>query len=330
MPAVGSSNLTLMDLASRMEKGAVAKSIIEILDEQNEALQYIPFVECNEGNSHLTTIRSGIPAPTWRLLNYGVAQTKSRTVQVRDACGMLENYSTVDQALCELSKDKAALLLSEAKPIIEGMNQEFMSTWFYGNTAVNKERFMGLAPRYSSLSAENADNIVSGGGSANRNTSIWLCVMGDNSLHGLFPGGTKAGLTQDNLGPQTVYDAAGNPYQAERSHFKWKPGQSLRDWRQVVRVANIDVDDLTKDASAGSADLIDLLDQALERVHNMNMGKPVFMANRTVRSYLRRQMKNHPRVLLSLDEVAGKQVLSYDGVPFARCDALLNNEATVS
>jgi hypothetical protein len=334
MAAVNDSNLSLMDLAGRMgPDGKVEKAIIEILNEQNEALQYIPFVECNDGTSHLTTIRAGIPDPTWRLLNYGVAQTKSRTVQVRDACGMLENYSTVDAALCEFSKDKAALLLSEAKPIIEGMNQEFMSTWFYGNTAVNRERFMGLAPRYSALTGvENADNIITGGGNANRNTSIWIAVLGDNSLHGLFPEGTKAGLEQKNLGEQTVYDAAGNPFQAERSHFKWKPGVSLRDWRQVVRICNIDVDDLTKDAGAGSADLIDLLDDGLERIYNMNMGKPVIMANRTIRSYLRRQMKNHPRALLSLEEVAGRpnKSLHYDGIPIVRCDALLNTEATVA
>lgn len=337
MAIVGTGNLTLMDLASRMEKGQVAKSIIEILNEINDALNYIPFIECNDGSTHLTTIRTGLPAPTWRLLNYGVTQTKSRTAQVRDACGMLENYSTVDEALAEMSKDRAALLLSEAKPVIEGMNQEFMTNFFYGNQRLNKERFTGLAPRYNGLlgganQAENSDNIFSGGGNANRNTSIWLCVFGDQSLHGLFPEGTQAGLTQENLGVQTVYDANNNPFQAERSHFKWKPGLSLRDWRQAVRVCNIDVDDLTKDASGGSADLIDLMDQAIERAWNLNMGTPVFLCNRSIRSVLRRQMKHFSRLLITMDELGGKrkEILSYDGIPVVRCDALLNSEATVT
>ncbi len=333
MPAVNATYLSLLDLASRMEKGSVSKAIIEILNLQNEALSFIPFLECNDGEQHKTTIRTGIPAPTWRQLNYGVSQTKSRTAQVKDACGMLENYSTVDSALCELATDKNALLLSESKPIIEGMNQEFMSTLFYGNTAVDKEKFMGLAPRFSSLAAaENSDNVINAQGNANRNTSIWIAVMGDSSCHGIFPEGTQAGLSQKNLGEQTVYDGANNPYQAERSHFKWKPGLSVRDWRQIVRICNIDVDDLTKDATAGSADIIDLLDQGLERIHNLNQGTPVIMANRTIRSFLRRQMKNHPRVLLSLEEVAGRpdKMLTYDGIPIARCDALLNTEATVA
>lgn len=329
MAAVGNSNLTLIDLASRMEDGQIAKTIIELLAEKNEILQDIPFMECNDGSGHKTTIRTGLPEGTWRLLNYGVVQTKSTTAQIRDACGMLENYSTVDSALVSLSKDKAAFRLSEDRPFIEGMNQGFVNTLFYGNTAVNAERFMGLAPRFNDrTTAENKDNIIHGGGSGSDNTSIWLIVWGENTAHGLFPAGSQAGLNSKDLGEQTVYDVANNPYQAFRTHYKWDAGLSIRDWRYVVRIANIDVSDLTKTGSTG-ADVIDLMTQALEQVQDLN-GKAGFYVNRTIRSFLRRQMANKPNVLLSLDEVAGKKVLMFDGVPVRRCDAILNTEATVA
>jgi hypothetical protein len=330
MAAVGNTYVTLADLASRMEQGSVAKSIIELLNEQNEALDDIPWVECNDGSGHKTTVRTGIPSGTWRKLNYGVAQSKSTTAQVRDACGMLENYSTIDAALVKMAKDQAAFRLSESKPIIEGMNQEFMSTLIYGDTAQNPEKFMGLAPRFNALSGvQSADNVINGAGVGSDNTSIWLVVFGENSVHGIYPEGTKAGLEQKDLGEQTVYDASNNPYQAFRSHFQWFPGLSVRDWRQVVRIANIDVSDLTKNAATG-ADLLDLMVQALEKVHNLNMGKPVFLVNRTIRSFLRRQMMNRSNLLLSMEEVAGKKVLAFDGVPVRRCDAILDTEAAVS
>jgi len=330
MATIGNQNLSLVDLATRMEKGAVAKSIIEILAKQNEALEDIPFVECNDGTGHKTTVRTGIPSGTWRLLNYGVKQTKSTTAQIRDACGMLENYSTVDRSIVDLAKDKSQLLLTEATPIIEGMNQGFMDSFIYGNTSANPERFTGLAPRFNSLSAaESKDNIISGGGAGADNTSIWLVVLGENSVHGLYPEGSKAGLHQQYLGEQTVLDSEGNPYQAHRSHFKWDCGLSVRDWRQVVRVANISTGALTKNAASG-ADILDLMVQAIERVQNMNIGKPVFMVNRTIRSFLRRQMLNKSNVLLSLDEVAGKKVLTFDGIPVRRVDAIVNTEAAVS
>lgn len=331
MSAVGNTYLTLPDLASRWEDGDVAKGIVEIMDEMNEGYQYIPWVECNDGDTHLTTVRTGIPDGTWRKLNYGVVQSKSTTAQVRDSVGMLENYSTVDMALVKKAKNKSALLLSESKPIMQGMVEQFWSNFFYGNEAINSERFTGLAARFNALTGvESAENVLDGEGSASANTSVWLVVFGDQSVHGLYPSGSKAGLDMRDLGEQTVYDGSNNPYQANRSHFKFDPGLSVRDWRQVVRIANIDVDDLTKDATAGSADLIDLMIQATEQVHNMNAGKAVFMCNRKVRSFLRRQIVNRSNLLLSLDEIAGKKVLTFDGIPVCRQDAILNTEAALT
>lgn len=329
MGAVGNTYLTLTDLANRMVKGEPAKEIIEILNAQNEILEDIPWVECNDGAGHKTVIRTGIPEPTWRMLNYGVPNKKSTTAQVRDTTGMLENYSLVDQSLLEMSGDKQATLLSESLPFLEGMNQAFASALFYGNTSLEPKKFMGLAPRFSQLTgAENSQNVITGSGSANC-TSVWLVVWGPNSAHGLYPKGSKAGLTQKHLGEDTVSDGNDGFYQADRTHFKWDCGFSLRDWRQVVRVANIDVSALKKDAATG-ADLVDLMTDAVERVQNLNLGKPVFYCNRTVRTYLRKQIRNAKNVQISMEQVAGKPVMTFDGIPVRRCDAILSTETAVA
>lgn len=331
MAAIGSTNPTLIDIASRIEDdGKVTTNIVELLAETNEIIQDATFLECNDGTSHKTTIRSGLPSATWRLLNYGVQPSKSTTVQVKDATGMLEAYAEVDKALADLNGNTAAFRMSEDRAFVEAMNQAFVDTLIYGNTSTNPERFMGLAPRYSTKSgAENGDNIILGGGSGSDNTSIYLAVWGPNTLHGIYPRGSKAGLAMRDLGEETLTDANGGRYQGYRSHYKWDCGLTLRDWRYVVRIANIDVSDLTKNASAG-ADLMDLMVQALELIPNLGMGRPVFYCNRTIRSFLRRQMLNKSNVNLTLDDVAGKKVLAFDGVPVRRVDAILNTEATVS
>jgi len=124
-------------------------------------------------------------------------------------------------------------------------------------------------------------------------------------------------------------DAAGGRYQGYRTHYKWDIGAVLRDWRYVVRIANIDVSDLTKNASAG-ADLIDLLTQALELVPNIGMGRPAFYMPRKLRSFLRRQITNKVAAsTLTMEDVAGKKVVTFDGVPCRRTDALLLTEARV-
>lgn len=319
---------TLLDVASRIQDGKIA-AVVELLGESNEPLSILPAIEANDGSAHKTTVRSGLPTATWRLLNYGVQPSKSTTVQVKDATGMLETYSKIDKALIDMSGDKAGFRMSEDRAFIEGMNQTFLDTLVYGNTAVNPERFLGLAPRYSSLSAENGSNIINAGGAGSDNTSIWVGVAGPQTLHLIYPKGSKAGLSHDDRGQQTVTMPDGSMFEAMITHYKWDCGLVLRDWRYVVRIANIKTSTLAKDAASG-ADLVDLITQAIEMLPNLSMGRPFIMGNRTVKSFLRRQVSNKDNVNLTLDNVAGKHVLSFDGIAVIRNDSILNTEATVS
>lgn len=328
MATLTTTNPTLADLAKRQDPDGKIAKIIELLNGTNEILDDMVWLEANDGSGHRTTIRSGLPTGTWRKLNYGVQPEKSTTVQVRDACGMLESYAEVDKKLVDLSKDPAGFRLSEDRAFIEGMNQNMATTLFYGDSSANPERFTGLAPRFNSKSAENGQNILDAGGTGSNNTSIWLVCWDENILHGLYPEGTQAGLQTEDLGQQTLIDAAGGRYEGYRTHYQWDCGMTLRDWRYVVRIANVDVTALTKNAASG-ADLIDLMVQAIELLPNTRMGRPVFYVNRTIRSFLRRQMLNKSNVWLSMEEVAGKKVLAFDQLPVKRVDALLNTEARV-
>lgn len=330
MATLSSTNPTLADVVSRMTTdGKIDPQIVEILNETNEILDDMTVVEANGFTEHKTTIRSGLPTGTWRKLNYGVQPEKSRTVQVKDTIGMLETYAEVDKALADLNGNSAAWRLSEDRAFIEGMNQTMATTLFYGDSSIDPEKFMGLAPRYNSLSAENAINIIDAGGTGADNTSIWLVVWGPNTCHATYPKGSTAGLQVRDLGEHTLYDAAGGRYQGYRTHYKWDIGLTLRDWRYVVRIANIDVSDLTKNAASG-ADLIDLMTQALELIPNIGMGRPAFYMPRKIRSFLRRQIANKVAAsTLTMEDIAGKRVVAFDGVPCRRTDALLLTEARV-
>lgn len=330
MATVGSLVSTLQDIASRInDDGKIAK-IVEILNETNEILDDMMWMEGNLATGHKTTMRSGLPSVAWRMLNYGVPQSKSKTVQVTDTCGMLEAYAEVDKALADLNGNTTAFRVSEDRAFLEAMSQELAEVLIYGNTDDSPTKFLGLAPRYNDSTAENGENIIKGGGSGSDNTSIWLVVWGEGTAHGIYPKGGLSGLKHSDLGEQTLEDAAGGKYQGYRAHYKWDAGFVLRDWRYVVRIANIDKSDLTKDGSGSSADLIDLMVQAVETVPSLQRGRAVFYCNKTIRSFLRRQITNRANVNLTFENVAGKKVLSFDEVPVRRVDAILNTEATVS
>ena len=329
MATVGSTAATLSDWARRVDPDGKVAKIVEILNETNEVLDDMKWVEGNLPTGHKTTIRSGLPTVTWRLLNYGVQPSKSRTVSVTDTVGMLESYAEVDKDLADLNGNTNEFRLSEDSSFLESMSQEMATTLFYGNTNSDPEKFMGLSPRYNSLSAENAGNIIVGGSADTDNTSVWLILWGPATCHGIFPKGKVTGLQHTDKGQVTLEDAAGGKYEGYRSHYKWDAGFCLRDWRYVVRIPNIEISALTKDASAG-ADLVDLMVQAQELIPSLGKGTPVFYCNKTIRSVLRRQISNTSNVHLSIDQVGGKHVMNLSGIPVRKCDALLNTEALVS
>lgn len=332
MTTLGSTNPNMLDVVKRLDPDNKIAMIVEMLAEQNEILQDMTAVEGNLPTGHRTTVRSGYPSSTWRKLNYGVQPSKSRTVQITDSCGMLEAYAEVDKALADLNGNTAAFRISEDRAFLESMNQTMADALFYGDSSVDPEKFMGLAPRFSSTSAENGQNIILADSSASSSdqTSIWLVCWGENTVHGIYPKGSMAGFKHQDLGEVTLEDAAGGKYQGYRTHYKWDIGLTVRDWRYVVRIANIDTSRLTSDPATSGTNLIDAMTRAIELLPSQMMGRPVFYCNRTVRSFLRRQITNKSNVNLTLDEVAGRRVLAFDDIPVRRCDAILNTEAVVS
>jgi hypothetical protein len=333
MSTLGSNCLTLADFAKRLDPDGKVPQIVELLSQTNSLLEDMQWMEGNLPVGHRTTVRTGLPTVAWRLLNGGVTPSKSTTAQIDEGCGMLEAWSEVDKDLAELNGNTNAFRLSEAQAFIEAMNQEMASTLFYGNSSVDPEEFTGLSIRYSSLSAANAQNVIVGGGAGADNSSIWLVCWGPQSVFGIFPKGSKAGLVHDNLGEVTVEmtaGIAGTRMRAYQDRWQWKCGVALRDWRYVVRIPNIDISALVAKSSA--ADLIELMIKAIHRVPNIKMAKPVFYMNRSVFQMLDIQRRDD--VIsgggLTYQNVDGGVQASFRGIPVKICDALHELETVVS
>jgi hypothetical protein len=329
MAALAANNPTLLDVAKRLDPDGKIAAIVEILNAVNPVLNDLTFIEGNLPTGHRTTIRTGLPTPTWRKLYGGVQPTKSTTVQVTDSCGMLEAYAEVDKALADLNGNTAAFRLSEDAAHIEAMSQEMASTLFYGNEGTEPEAFTGLAPRYNSKSAQNADNIIDAGGTGSDNTSIWLCVWGPQTGHGIYPKGSIAGLQMTDKGQVTVENVDGNGgrMEAYRTHYRWDAGLTIRDWRYFVRIANIDVSDL--DTVANTKNIINWMIQASERIPELGKGRAAFYMNRRLREKLRLGILEKISSNLSWETVSGERVMTFDDIPVRRTDALVNTEARV-
>lgn len=331
MAVLASTSLGYAEWAKRLDPDGSLAVVVDLLSKTNPIVQDAQVVEGNLPTGHRTTVLSGLPTVTWRKLYGGVQPSKATTSQVTDSVGMLEAYSHVDKALLELNGMSATFRLSEERTFLESMNQEMATKLFYGNAALNPEQFTGLAPRYSSLGAENGKNIIDGGGTSTDNTSMWFVQWGDQSLHMIFPKGQKAGLTQEDLGQVTAIAADTGLYEALRTHWVWKVGLVLRDWRQNVRIANIDVSDIITAGAAGStAAALNLkMIDAYFAIQNMGMGQGVIYCNRTIAASLTKLQQAKTNLNLTLGEWAGAPCVMFYGWPIRACDAILNTEARV-
>ena len=339
MATLSTANLTLADWAKRSDPDGRVPIVAELLSQSNEILDDCVFKEGNLPTGERVIIRTGLPSVYFRALNQGIPGSKSTTAQVDEACAILEARSEVDKDLAMLNGNTAQFRLSEDTAFLEAMNQTQAETMFYGNPGTDPKKFLGLAPRYGDLSADNAVNILDAGGSGSDNASVYLVVWGDQTVYCPFPKGSKAGLTHEDLGEQTVYNSDGTRLQAFATRYQWKNGLVVKDWRYVVRICNIDISDLlagsNTQASSASTALIKLMARALYRIPNMAMGRAAFYMNRTVHSGLSIAALDKSQSVLAIQEGlsqfgTAQSYLSFLGVPLRRVDALLNTESAVS
>jgi hypothetical protein len=333
MATIGSAVLTLADWAKRIDPDGKTPAIVEMLEQTNEILMDMLWIEGNLPTGHRTTDRTGLPTVAWRLLNKGVAKSKSTTAQIDEACGIMEARSELDIKIAQLNANTSGFRLSESKAFVEAMNQEMAQTLFYGNSGLAQEEFTGLSIRYSLSTAGNGQNVLKAGGSGSVNSSIWLIAWGDQTVTGIFPKGSRAGLLHEDLGIGDAFDSDNNRFRAYMDRWEWDCGIALRDWRYAVRICNIDITNLTTESSA--ADLIKFMSRAIDRLPSMSMGRPVFYVNRTVASWMRVQAINKSYTAIAAQPALnqfGQTIysLSFLGIPVRLCDQLVENEATVS
>jgi hypothetical protein len=336
MTTIGNTYLTLLDYGKRVKPTGGLEGIIEVLAASNPILADANVMEGNLPTGHLYTQRASQPSGNWRLLNYGVASEKSTTKQFTDVCAILESYSEVDVDLATLGGNAPAFRESEDRAFVAGMNSTMATALIYGNQGENPEQIHGLAPRYNSLTGNFANYIKSASGSGGDNTSIWLITWGPSTCSMIFPKGSTAGLMSEDLGKVLVYDTTALKHLCYVTKFQWKTGLAVMDPRYVIRICNIDVSDLTSDASSG-ADLIDkMIDAFYARPtdavtkEDAGMARTFWYCNKTVAAYLHKQAMSPTNVQLTLREVGGRRIPELLGAPIHVCDNITSAEATVS
>ncbi len=343
MAVQASGVATLLDVLQTMGPDGKQMEIAEVLTQQNELLNDMTWMMGNTVTGHRDAVRTSLPTPSFRRLNEGVPVTKSGSTPIEETAALLEDFSRVDRELAIMSGDVNAYRLREGGPHIIGMGHKMATTVFYGNTAIDPGGFTGLSPRYNTFNTSTSNtaiNMIDAGGTGSNLRSIWLIGWSEDTITGIYPKNTMGGLDHEDAtngsgngahgfpSAASLADANGNKFMGYEDHWIWRCGLMVKDWRYAVRIANIDLTQLTLSAATGP-NLTDLMTQALELIEDLNGVKAAFYVPRTLRAYLRRQMQQQKGTFMSWEDQGGKRILSFGEVPVRRTDALNVAEARV-
>ena len=72
MAIIGNTYLTLKDKLAQTENGRAASAIVDLLAQSNALIEDAVVRECNEGSTHKTTVRNGLPEVEFRKFYQGV------------------------------------------------------------------------------------------------------------------------------------------------------------------------------------------------------------------------------------------------------------------
>lgn len=357
-PLISNSVYDMVSWAKMRAPNGDASQIAELLNQSNEMVNDMVWIEGNLPTGCRITQTTGLPITYNRQFNEPVQVSRGQTAQFDESCAIFENWAETDLDILKLWADQGTFLFHQVLRAMESITQSFSQCFWYGDTQVNPKQFLGMTPRYASTSnatAASAMNVISGGGVSSANASIWLLTQSPTSMHGIFPKGSASGIARDSDPEATVYGTnatsgatsggglGGTRLKVHQDRVQWKAGIALWDWRWCARGCNIDVNNLTAENAA--ADLVKMMVKLLYCMPSLNTpavtsgnpmtsfavpGRQSFYMNRTLRQMLHIQALNKASNQITFEEIAGQKVLVFQGIPIRNSDQLLNTEAAVS
>lgn len=339
--------IVLQDLKEMQdEKGKIITDIVDILAEKNELLQDMRFRAANKGTDrYWTNVTTSFPKSWWMRYNRGIPASKATYASIEETCGVLGARSEIDARMAEEQDNGRAFRLMQDRAHIQQMSQDMTEYLFYGQKSITPEGFDGFMPRYNTLNTAEvtSKNVIDCGGTGNHLASIWLICWGDG-VFGFHPNNIPAGITVKDYGAVPMQDPDGNTIFKYLTEFRWGMGLVITDWRCVVRLCNIDVDNLMSGIGigdpdvqkAGNMNLLIRLQQAVGLINGVRSAgdRLGFYMNADVLNGLNilsaRTNSNVVRVQQSFNDYGNSNDMgSFAGIPLRRVDRLKSTEDKV-
>ncbi|MDR2427200.1 MAG: hypothetical protein LBD46_08505 [Endomicrobium sp.] len=312
----------------------IDRTTAEVMTEENPILEDIHFQEENSDNGNKFRERAKMPEVVARKYNQGITASKGGVLVKVDPRTELISKLEIDESYLSDFGAAAARELADEQFAHRTANGEKLGrTLFYGSKGA--ESLYGIIPRYNTLNpkysvSEYVIDASTGVSNPSNLGSIVLVSWGPKSTYAFYPKNSKGGLEEGALTKGEIDGVNGGKLPGYYQYFKWKIGLTVKDYRSVVRICNIDtVKGKVQNITAGVPDLEMFIMEAL-RILKSNGGNVVAYAGRDVMKCLDQQALGRYKRSYPTSGFAGKLITNVNGIPFRQQDCLLAAEELVT
>ena len=335
------SSLTIAEMRRRETPDGKLADIIDVLNQENHILDYITWIECNNGDYHEDKRSVSEPTGQTRTYDQGVSGEAGVTEVVLEPTQEIASISEVDNKKYKRSADPDGYRMQEDTFFIRGMTKTFVSKLFDGSRATDQRDINGINNRadYNSLSDDNVYDNAGGNASATANkTSVYFMQFGAKRINCIYPRGEEGGgslpikMTDFGL---SVIDQVGTSqakkYPAWQTWFDVSFGLFIHDPRCIKRIVNISTSNIdgVDDFAWHEDSMIDVYNQL-----EYNGEGCVIFCNRTVLTQAHKRANEKGNAYFTTQTEGegpfARPVTRFMGIPMARVDQITNTQAYVT
>lgn len=339
--ALGTS-LTVAELIRREDPDGTLSELIDVISQENHILDYITWIECNNGVYHEDTRTVSEPSGQERSYDEGVGKEAGVTEKVTEPTCMLDGISEVDYAKYLHSADPDGYRLQEDGFFLRGMTKTLVSRLFDGDRSTYPRRITGINNRadYNTLSSSYVFDNAGGNASSTANkTSVYFIQFGAKMVNLVYPrhdpsGGGVLPIKSEDFGKSIINQSGtseAKKYPAWQMWFSASFGLFVHDPRCIKRIVNISTSNIdgVDDFAWHEDSMIDAFNQL-----EYNGAGTVILCNRTVLSQAHKRANEKGNAFFTV-ETEGEgpfahPVVRFMGIPMARTDQIGNDGAQIS
>ncbi len=319
MPFTINTAYTLAEILKSYDPQGRLHHIIDVFSDKRPIMEEGFWSEANDFTSHEMLQLVSKPTGKFMRLDEGYDREGVATKPVKEQLGSVGSMMEIDMRVLKKQTDPVGWRTERTKLHLRGMLENFNRKFYVGSSATDPKEVDGLCTRYNALGLANVKSLS---GSANL-YPVFVIKWGLDGAQLLYPKDGESTFKENDRGLVDLLDENGKPYPGYRSYFDLSYGIGVADDRCVQRLVNVDVT-----AIKGTATFEEAL---IEVINNLpGLDNAAIYVGRQVMTRIQQRLNSKSNLYFAAENVWGRMMPTFQGLPVIRDDALSTAESAVS